>query len=293
LNNSETEQPTFAESPKRVDTSGEEIVRFEHVDYSHPNGVIALRDISLSIRSGELLAVLGRNGAGKSTLVRHMNALLKPTHGTVSVFGSDTRKVTSASLSRRVGIVFQNANNQLFATSVRTEIEFGLRNFGFSKDFISKRTLWALNMFSLEQYENTPPMELSGGEKKRLCNALVLAWDPDVLILDEPTVGQDFEQKEKLVQMIQLLRNEGKTVILVTHDVEFVWPLQPRTLLMNNGTIIADGPAQEVLASIDKTTKANVLLPQLVELFRMVPNASSFPKDPFAARDLLMLTSSS
>lgn len=260
------------------------IISFEKVDYTHPNGVAALKGISLSISRGELVAILGTNGAGKSTLVRHINALLKPTHGQVLVFETDTKKTTSAILSRKVGIVFQNANNQLFSDSVRSEIQFGLKNFGFSPELIEERTKWALNTFSLEQYIERPPMELSGGEKKRLCNALVLAWDPEILILDEPTVGQDSEQKETLVEMIRMFQRLNRTVIIVTHDVEFIWPLQPRVLLMTEGKIIADGSANEVLGSLEEVTKANVLPPQLVELFRLLNFRSGFPANVSEAK---------
>jgi energy-coupling factor transport system ATP-binding protein len=266
----------------------EVIIKISNVDYSHPNGIAALKNVSLQIKRGELVGILGTNGAGKSTLVRLMNALLKPTHGTVEVFGEDTSKTSAAKLSRRVGIVFQNPNNQLFSQSVRAEIEFGLRNFGFPRDIVTKRTDWALNTFSLSDFADRPPMELSGGEKKRLCNALVLAWDPDVLILDEPTVGQDSEQKEKLVQIIKLLLSESKTVILVTHDVEFVWPLQPRVILMSEGQIVADGMAQEILGDTSKTATANVLIPQLVDLFRKLGRTDYFPADEFEARDRII-----
>jgi energy-coupling factor transport system ATP-binding protein len=214
-----------------------------------------------------------------------MNGLLRPTHGLVRVFETDTTSTSAARLSKRVGIVFQNANNQLFAQNVRAEIEFGLRNFGFNEELIRQRTDWALNTFSLAGYENRPPMELSGGEKKRLCNALVLAWDPEILIMDEPTVGQDSDQKERLSQTIKLLLTEDKTVIIVTHDVEFIWPLQPRVILMSEGRIVADGAAKDVLGDPSNATKASVIPPQLVKLFQHL-GMDSRPRDVFEARDL-------
>ena len=242
------------------------IISFEKVDYSHRNGVPALRDVNLQISSGELVAILGANGAGKSTLVRHINGLLKPTHGKVTVYGQDTHSVTPATLSRKVGIVFQNPDNQLFAQTVAKEIEFGLTNFGFSRESIEERVKWALDTFSLSDYAERSPIELSGGEKKRLCIALVLAWDPSLLILDEPTVGQDYEQKERLARIIRELLVQKKNVILVTHDVEFIWPLQPRTVLMSNGTIIADASAQVVLGNPELAKNSSVIVPQLVDL---------------------------
>lgn len=267
--------------------ANKEVINFENVDYSHPNGNIALRNVSFRINGGELLAILGGNGAGKTTLVRHMNGLLKATHGFVSVFGKDAKATSCAELSRRVGIVFQNPNNQLFEQSVRKEIEFALKNFGLSKEVVEERTNWALETFALTQYEERAPMELSGGEKKRLCVALVLAWDPDILILDEPTVGQDSEQKERLAQTIRLLLSQKKTVILVTHDVEFVWPLQPRVLVLSNGELIADGPSQRILTDSDILGRGNILPPQLVSLSRCFGLEPPVPSDPYEAKRVL------
>jgi len=270
-----------------IEESYDQIVSFENVDYSHPNGTIALRNISFQLKPGELLAILGSNGAGKTTLVRHINGLLKATHGTVKVFGKDAKLSTAAKLSRKVGIVFQNPNNQLFEQSVKKEIQFALRNFGFMEALIEERTNWALKTFSLAEYADRPPMELSGGEKKRLCVALVLAWDPEILILDEPTVGQDSEQKENLVQIVKLLLSQKKTVILVTHDIEFVWPLQPRVILMSNGEIVADGECQETLSNESLMSKGSVLPPQLVEFSRLMGWSLPFPASTFEAKSLI------
>jgi energy-coupling factor transport system ATP-binding protein len=263
------------------------VVIFREVDFSHPNGTIALRRVNLEIRKGELLAILGSNGAGKTTLVRHINGLLRATHGVVKVFGEDAKLSTTAKLSKRVGIVFQNPNNQLFEQTVKKEIQFALRNFGFTESQTEERVNWALNTFSLAEYSDKPPMELSGGEKKRLCIALVLAWDPEIFILDEPTVGQDSEQKEKLVHIIRTLLSQGKTVILVTHDIEFAWPLQPRVIIMSNGEIIADGKCQDVLSDESVMSRGSVLPPQLVEFSKLMGWTLPFPADSTEARNLI------
>ena len=270
-----------------TEVSFDSIVSFEKVDYRHPNGTVALKNINFKLKAGELLAILGSNGAGKTTLVRHINGLLKATHGTVKVFGLDARLSTAAKLSRKVGIVFQNPNNQLFEQSVKREIQFALRNFGFAENLAEERTNWALNTFSLTEYADRPPMELSGGEKKRLCVALVLAWDPDILILDEPTVGQDSEQKENLVQIVKLLLSQKKTVILVTHDIEFVWPLQPRVILMSNGEIVADGDCQGTLSDESLMSRGSVLPPQLVEFSKLMGWSLPLPANTFEAKNLI------
>ena len=265
-----------------------ETVRFDSVDYSHPNGVAALVGVSFSLKRGEFVAILGPNGAGKSTLVRHVNGLLKPTHGRVWVLGESTTERTPAYLSRKVGMVFQNANNQLFAQSVREELEFALKNFGFDPQTIKERVEWALDTFSLREYTEKPPMELSGGEKKRLCIALVLAWNPDILILDEPTVGQDYEQKARLYQIIQTQLSQGKTVIVVTHDVEFIWPMQPRVILMSQGKIIADGSSQDILGNSSILSKGDVLSPQLVKLSDLLGWTGKYPTDILEAKKRIL-----
>jgi energy-coupling factor transport system ATP-binding protein len=178
---------------------------------------------------------MGQNGAGKSTFVKHFNGLLKPTTGTVKVNDVDTKKTSVAALARNVGFVFQNPDHQLFSETVEDEISFALKNFGFEKDVIEKRVDWALNLLSLTQYRKTSPFLLSGGERKRVALASVLAWDPKTLVLDEPTIGQDHEQKEILRQFILQMQTQGKTVVAVTHDVEFVAECNPRVVLMKEG----------------------------------------------------------
>jgi len=253
------------------------MIEFEGVRYVYPNGVEALKGVSLRIGEGELVALVGPNGAGKTTLIKHMNGLLKPTEGRVRVFGIDTRKASVAELSRRVGIVFQNSDRQLFSETVEEEIRFGLENFGFSKEEASERVEEMLERFGLEPYRNTSPFSLSGGEKKRLCIALVLAWDPDVLVLDEPTVGQDWANKEKIRGLIESLLKEGKSVVVSSHDLEFVWSLKPRVLVMSDGRVVMDGRAEEVL-SRDGIEEFRLLRPRLLELYMRLKKK---PRRPF------------
>lgn len=227
----------------------------------------ALSDVSLTVRGGETVAIVGENGAGKTTLVRHTNGLLKPTRGTVLVDGIDTRATTTATLSRKVGIAFQNPDHQLFSDSVENEVRFALRNFGFSEELVSKRLDWALNFFGLERYRKSSPLILSGGEKKRLTLACILAWDPDVVVLDEPTVGQDSVQKERLAQVFRMLQSTGKTIVIVSHDVEFLWPIQPRLLVMSAGKLVADGDVSEIMERRELLEGARVTQPQLLRLY--------------------------
>lgn len=263
-------------------------IRFADVTFNHPTGLTALREIDLVVDQGELVAVVGANGAGKTTLVKHINGLLKPTRGDVEVFGTSTRKASVAQLSRRVGIVFQNPDHQLFAESVELEITFALRNFGLAPEVLKTQVERALASFGLEEYRATSPMMLSGGEKKRLCIATILAWDPEIVILDEPTVGQDYVQKERLTETIRMLLTQAKTIILVSHDLEFLWPLQPRFVVMAGGRILSDGPARTVLQVGETVERANLLRPQLLELYlRLIDRPPQPFSDVFVAKQWL------
>jgi len=243
------------------------MIKVKDVFFTYPNGVEALNGVSLTIRNGEFVAIMGQNGAGKTTLVKLFNGLLKPTKGEVLIDGASTQKVSVANLARKVGFVFQNADHQLFCETVEQEAAFALRNFGFKEKTVQKRVKWALNLLDLTQYRQASPFMLSGGERKRVALASVLAWNPKVLILDEPTIGQDHQQKEKLRQFIVQLNAQGKTVVVVTHDVEFVAECAPRVVLMAQGNIVADGSAEEILTDRGLVTKASIVSPQITQIF--------------------------
>ncbi|MDV3277263.1 MAG: energy-coupling factor ABC transporter ATP-binding protein [Nitrososphaerales archaeon] len=254
------------------------MIEFKEVTFVQPTGVHALDGVSLTVSDAETVAIVGENGAGKTTLVKHITGLLKPTTGTVLVDGEDTRHESTAQLSRKVGVAFQNPDHQLFSESVEEEIAFGLRNFGFPPELTAQRVDWSLKFFGLEEYRKSSPLILSGGEKKRLTLACILSWDPKVVVLDEPTVGQDAIQKEKLAEIIRMLRSTGKTVILVSHDIEFLWPIQPRLIVMSRGRIIADGEAKEVMLAKEKLAGARVTQPQLVMFYQ---DLREKPASPF------------
>ncbi len=243
------------------------MIEVKDVHFTYPTGVEALKGVSLTIRDGEFVAIMGSNGAGKTTLVKHFNGLLKPAKGEVLVDGVNTRKASIASLARNVGFVFQNPDHQLFCETAEEEIAYALKNFGFEEETVKTRVTWALNLLGLEQYRQTSPFMLSGGERKRLALASVLAWDPKVVVLDEPTIGQDFVQKEKLRQFTVQLNTQGKTVIVVTHDVEFVADCGPRVVLMAEGKIVADGDAKEILTDKELAFKASIVPPQITQIF--------------------------
>ena len=266
------------------------MILVEGVSFKYPSGVEALKGVSLTVKDGEFIAIMGQNGAGKTTLVKHFNGLLKPSSGTIRVDGVETTKTTIASLSKTVGFVFQNPDHQLFSETVEQEIAFALKNFGFEEAVVEKQITWALNLLSLEQYRKTSPFMLSGGERKRVALASVLAWDPQILILDEPTIGQDHEQKEKLRQFILQLQTQGKTVVIVTHDVEFVAECNPRVILMKEGKTVADGEGKEILTNTAALVESSIVLPQVAQIFKKL-EPLGFPSnviDIYEAKDLLL-----
>jgi energy-coupling factor transport system ATP-binding protein len=266
------------------------MIEVKDVYFTYPNGVEALKGVSLTIRNGDFIAIMGQNGAGKTTLVKHCNGLLKPTKGTIVVDGVDTREESVAKLSRKVGFVFQNPDNQLFCETVEDEVAFALRNFGFEKEVIQKRVEWALNLLGLTRYCQTSPFMLSGGERKRVALASVLAWNPDMVILDEPTIGQDYQQKEKLRQFIVQLNAQGKTVIIVTHDVEFVAECNPHVILMAEGKIVGAGDAKHILTDAKTVTKASIVPPQISQIFMELADFG-LPTDVidiYEARDIIL-----
>ena len=243
------------------------MIEVRSLHYTYPTGLEALKGIDLTVGDGEFLAVMGQNGAGKTTLVKHFNGLLKPTTGQVLVDGVSTVDVSVAKLSRNVGFVFQNPDHQLFSETVEDEIAFALKNFGFEEAVIEKQVDWALNLLDIVQYRKTSPFMLSGGERKRVALASILAWDPKVIILDEPTIGQDHLQKEKLRQFIMQLNAQKKTVVVVTHDVEFVAECNPRVILMREGKILVDGKAEQILTEPVVLAQASIVPPQVTQIF--------------------------
>jgi energy-coupling factor transport system ATP-binding protein len=246
------------------------MIMMEHVHFAYNGLYTALQGVSLQIDDGERLAIMGTNGAGKTTLVKHLNGLLRPNMGRIIVDGVDTKHYSVAELARKIGLVMQNPDHQLFLDSVEKEVVFGLKQLGFSDEEIKERTNRTLGSLGLTELSERSPFTLSGGERKRVALASVLATEPRILALDEPTIGQDARQKEKLAKMLMDLNNKGRTVIVVTHDIEFVIEHFPRTIAMANGTIIADGPTSSVLSNDEVIKRCSLTAPQLTQAARFL-----------------------
>ncbi len=246
------------------------MIQLEDVSFSYDGVYPALVDVSLQIDDGESVAIMGNNGAGKTTLVKHFNGLLRPDHGRVIVNGVDARRRSVAELSREIGLVWQNPDHQLFLDTVRKEIVFGLRNLGYSTDEAEARCDRVLKDLRLEELAERSPFALSGGERKRVCLACVLATEPKVLALDEPTIGQDGGQKLRLAKLLQDMNRTGCTVVVVTHDVEFVIENFPRTIAMSGGRIVADGRTSSVLSNDHAIDLCSLSAPQMTVAARFM-----------------------
>jgi energy-coupling factor transport system ATP-binding protein len=265
------------------------VISVENVTFHYQGGDEVLRGVDLEIKDGEFVAIMGENGAGKTTLVKMFNGLLKPDQGTVKVDGVETNTKSVAQLSRDVGLIFQNPDHQLFAETVAQELGFSLHNFGFSEEIIQKRVTNLLHTLDLERYEKASPFVLSGGERKRVALAAILVWDPKHVIMDEPTIGQDYLQKDRLRNFIVQLVSQGKTIVIVTHDVEFVAECKPRVVLLSKGKVIADGPASSILTNPAIVEQGSLAMPQITTLMSSLADfgASAEIMDAYSARDFL------
>jgi|AGTN01.3.fsa_nt_gi ATPase components of various ABC-type transport systems, contain duplicated ATPase len=227
----------------------ESIVSFRNVWHKYDDGTLALKGIDLDVRRGEFMAIIGRNASGKSTLAGHMNGILKPTKGVVTVNNLNTRAVSTAKLARAVGYVFQNPNMHLFADRVDDEVAFVLHNFGYPEEEIERKVDRALEDFDLTRLRDAYPRDLSGGEKQRVALASVLVADPQAVVLDEPTRGLDCTKKDFLMDYLERYHAGGGTVVLISHDIELISrKCVQRVIMMGEGIIVADGSRREILA---------------------------------------------
>lgn len=241
-------------------------IEISNLAFSYPTGVQALRGISLTIGAGEQVAIVGQNGAGKTTLVKHLNGLLQPTSGSIRIGDWDTKEHSVAKLARRVGYVFQNPDEQLFSKNVGTEVAFGPRNLKVSPEQVQRQVNDALAMTELSDKTETNPYDLSATWRKMVALASVIAMDTPIIIFDEPTTGQDAANIARISNVIKVLRERGKTVITITHDIDFCGENFERVIAMSQGKILLDGNANDVLGQAEILATTYVDPPQLTRL---------------------------
>ena len=258
----------------------EPILRLEDVSYAYPDSPLAVKNLNVAIGTGERVAVLGRNGAGKSTFFLLCNGILEPESGVVSCAGHTVtrKKQDLLELHRRVGIVFQEAENQILAVTVEGEVSFGPLNLGLPLPEVERRTRHALSAMGLDGYDQRSPQYLSGGEKKRVTIADILAMEPDVILLDEPTSSLDPENVARLEEILDRLTEAGIALLVSTHDVDFAARFAQRGLVFVQGVLAADCTLEEIFSDSALLERSGLRKPwvwQAAEVIR--PGLKKYP----------------
>ena len=261
------------------------LLQFEQVTHTYQAGspfqATAIQDISLSIGSGELTALIGHTGSGKSTLAQHMNALLAPTAGRVLLDGKDINQkgVSKKETRQRIGLVFQYAETQLFEETVAKDIAFGPKNLGLSQAEIDARVKEALLRVGLpEEVAEKSPFELSGGQMRRAAIAGVIAMRPEMLVLDEPAAGLDPMGREDMLALVRSFHEAGTTIVMISHSMDDVARLAQRIIVMDQGKVVLDGPAEEVFQDAERLNRMDLDVPQVLKLsLRLREEGFDFP----------------
>lgn len=241
----------------RITTPVKTAVSIRNVSFAYPDGQVALLDVSLTIGRGEKVALVGPNGAGKSTLLLHLNGILRG-RGRVEVLGQPVQDGRLGSVRAQVGFVFQNPDDQLFSPTVFEDVAFGPLYMGLPREEIQERVRRALEQVGMEAFEDRMPHHLSLGERKRVAIATVLAMDPEILALDEPSLGLDPRARRGLISLLQQF---SQTMVVATHDMHLVRDLLPRTVILDQGRVAAEGPTQDILADRELLEQHGLELP--------------------------------
>jgi len=251
----------------RPDADSEDRVIFlRDVKFTYESGVEALKGVTLVIDEGEYLAVVGGNGSGKTTLAKHLNGLLRPTGGQVLVMGVQAPTRTVAELARVVGYVFQNPDHQLFCRTVHDEVSFGPANIGLDGPEVKRRTDRAIAVMSLSDVRDRPPLSLTLGHRRRVSIASVIAMEPKVLVLDEPTTGLDAREADELMAIIRMLNDEGTTIVLITHEMKLVAEHANRVVVMMDGKVVLDSDTRGAFSDLGLLRRCKLLPPPVTQL---------------------------
>ncbi|MBR3140216.1 MAG: ATP-binding cassette domain-containing protein [Methanobrevibacter sp.] len=240
----------------------------KNLTFTYPDGTQALKNVNIQIKKGEKIAIMGPNGAGKSTLFSHFNGLTEPTSGYVEVAGEKIifEKDKLLEVRQKVGIVFQDPNDQLFAPTVKEDVAFGPMNLGLEHDEVERRIEESLKMVGMEGFEEKTPHHLSGGQQKRVAIAGIIAMRPEIMILDEPTAGLDPEGVDKVLNILNDLNREGISIIISSHDIEMVSQFAEKIFILYNGEIIDSGDKQKIFSNTELLKKAHLKAPVTTEI---------------------------
>nr|WP_330398883.1 ABC transporter ATP-binding protein [Lacrimispora celerecrescens] len=261
------------------------LLQAENLCYSYGQGKQVLKDINITVRKGEKIVILGSNGAGKSTCFLNLNGVYRPDSGRILYRGEVIGKKDLNELRKNVGIVFQDADNQIIASTVFAEVSFGPMNLKLPREEVKKRVEEALEYMNLGSMRDRPPHYLSGGEKKRVSIADIIAMESEVVIFDEPTASLDPVNVEMLEGVLDKMNEMGKTLLISTHDVDFAYRFADRAVIFAGGRIIADGPVREVFEDDEVLNQANLKRPVLLEVYnslvrhRILEEGGDSPRD--------------
>jgi len=269
--------PTFKPVLVRESDNPEALVEFENVNFRYADDLpVVLKDINFKIHTGDIIAILGHNGSGKTTMVKHALGLLKPTEGRVYLEGNDTQAITVATAAKSVGYVFQSPTQMLFAPTVTEELSFGPKNLGYNKQTIQENVHWAIETVNLREELDTPPLALSFGQQKRISIASVLSMRSRLLMMDEPTAGQDYWNYRAFMDSI--LQMPGfDSIVFITHDIDLALIYANRIMILYDGKIVSDGEPSEVLADEEQLRHFRLLPTSLLRLNQLhLPETGSF-----------------
>ena len=278
VSSEESEQKTSPPKP---------IITVDHLTYIYqPREVLAVDDVNFEINEGEFVAIIGQNGSGKTTILKNLLGLLHPTEGKITVAGLDTSQVAVADLARHVGFVLQNPDQQLFAETIEQEIAFGPQNLGVDEVEVNRRVDEAIEMVGLECDKMEFPPALSKGDRAKVVIASALALNPEIMVLDEPTTGQDYKGCHQILQIARKLHQENRTVVFVTHHMALVAEYAQRVIIMCEGEILLDSKTEDVFGQPEVIRKAHIIPPQITELSQNLPESLGLPRTPLTVEQL-------
>ena len=263
----------------------EPIIEIKDLHHTYPSGTHALRGIDLRINPSEFVAIIGQNGSGKTTFVKHLNGLLRATKGDVIVTGKDVRNQKVSDMARVVGYCFQNPDHQIFCDSVYKETAYGPKNLGLSPSEIDTRVDEALSAVGMSHLKDFHPRDLSKGQRQRVAVAAVLSMRPQVLNIDEPTTGQDYQDGIEMLDLIAQLNQVGHTILFITHDMPMVARYAKRVIVFRDGKVLLDGPTKDVFRQREMLSTTFLAPPQITTLSLAFPNL--YPDAVLSVSDML------
>jgi len=249
-----------------INTDSTPVIEAQNLSFIYKGNKNALKDVNIKINKGEFVALIGKNGAGKTTFSKHLNGLLRPSSGSVLINGKDIFNIPTSELGREVGYVFQNPDHQIFAPSVKDEIDFGLKQMGLDAEEREKRIDNALEFVGLEQFKNQHPFMLGKGERQKLAVASILAMEPGILVIDEPTTGQDWDGTQRMMEMLERLHKKGHTILAITHNMRLAAEHADRVIVFSGGQAVLDGTPEEVFYQKEILKKASVTPPDCASI---------------------------